>query len=487
MNSFSSASSRRLLPAFVSLFASGVLLAACSEEAGMPADGSGGSSSGGSKASSGGSSSGGSRSGSGGSAGALGSGGDGGVVGSGGEGGAPAVDVERDCDQGVTELKTAGLSSFVELCETSGPVRHLRIDGLLVGAPHGSSQLLFGFDEAPEGVRGFAIGEGRANILFYGGAPPHLTASAFAYAGEEESTLSDAAEFLLTSSTVCLDIHPGSSTRPPHFVLWRDGVNGADCSNLASLVLANSVAREVWWGGAEVGALNDTPPFFYQPGGPAKVTVSEIAALTEEDFLPFECASTVTAAASFVELCEIDGPVRHVKIAGLDIPVGSQTAQWVFGFEEAPEVSAPAIGENQFRLSLYGGHNMASQSTVTTNFAGTAGAAWNESVFAGTSALASATSACFEVLEGSEDESPAVIVWVGGVNGANCDDKSTLNRDSALGFLTEFGDKTGDFLRSSPIFFRKTSATNATITLSSQSLVEREDLESDIGAGGAGG
>lgn len=469
--------SRRALPVLLSFLASGALLAACGEGDG-DGNGSGGTpSTGGTSAESGGSGSGG-RAGTGGAS----VGGEGGLpVAVGGEGGALPVDVEYDCKAGVTDLQVAGLSSFVELCETAGPVRHLRIDGLVVGAPHGSSQLLFGFDEAPSMARGFEVGEGRANLLFYGGAPPYLSASAYAYAGEEESTLAGSAEFLLESSTVCLDVHPGSPSRAPHFVLWRDGVGGADCSDLESLTLDNAVAREVWWGGAEVGALNDTTAYFYQTGGPATVIVSTTPALDESDFLPFECSTTVTDVATFAELCAIDGAVRHVQIDGLHIPTQS-TAQWVFGFEAAPTTSAPPVGANQFRVSLYGGHSGPTQQVIS-NFGGTPGPTWSDALFPGTSSLGTATGACFDLLEGSETESPALVVWVDGVNAADCDDWSTLSRTSALGVVTEFGEATGDFLRSSPIFFRKTSATDATITLTSRTALERANLAQ--GAGGA--
>ncbi len=469
--------SRRALPVLLSLFASGVLLAACGEGA-LDGDGSGGTvSTGGASAGTGGAGSGG-RAGTGG----VSVGGEGGLpVAVGGEGGALPVDVEHDCEAGVTELKVAGLSSFVELCETDGPVRHIRIEGLVVGAPHGSSQLIFGFDEAPAMARGFEIGDGRANLLFYGGAPPYLPASAYAYAGDEESTLAASAEFLLESSTVCFDVHPGSASRAPHFVLWHEGVGGADCSDLDSLTLDNAVAREVWWGGAEVGALNDTRAYFYQTGGPAKVTVSATPALNESDFRPFECSTTVTEVATFAELCAIDGPVRHVQIEGLHIPTQS-TAQWVFGFEAAPTVATPVVGANQFRVNLYGGHSGPTQQVIS-NFAGTPGPTWSDALFAGTSSLGTATGACFDLLEGSETESPALVVWVDGLNAADCNDWSTLSRASALGVVSEFGEATGDFLRSSPIFFRKTSAADATITLTSRTAIERADLAH--GAGGA--
>lgn len=469
--------SPRALPFLLSLLASVALLAACADGE-TDGDGSGGTpSTGGAGAASGGAGSGG-RTGTGG----VSLGGEGGLpLAVGGEGGALPVDVEYDCDAGVTDLKVAGLSSFVELCETDGPVRHVRIDGLVVGAPHGSSQLIFGFDEAPTMARGFEIGDGRANLLFYGGAPPSLAASAYAYAGDEESTLAGSAEFLLESSTVCLDVHPGSASRAPHFVLWRDGVDGADCSELDSLTLDNAVAREVWWGGAEVGALNDTTAYFYQTGGPAKVKVSATAALDESDFLPFECSTTVTEVATFAELCAIDGPVRHAKIEGLSVST-QLTAQWVFGFETAPTTSTPTVGANQFRVNLYGGHGGPTQQVIS-NFGGTPGPTWSDALFPGTSSLGTATGACFDLLEGSETESPAFVVWVDGLNAADCDDWSTLSRASALGVVTDFGEATGDFLRSSPIFFRKTSPSDATVTLTSRTAIERSDL--DLGAGGA--
>lgn len=389
----------------------------------------------------------------------------GGAAASGGEGsgGAPAI-TNHTCT-----AKVAATSAFAIPCPVAGSVRHVRIEGLVASSFHGSSQLLFGFSSAPESSQP-ATDEGQLRVLFYGGGPggspnPQLVV----YAGDEESTLSSAADFLHQSSAVCLDLHPGSETLPPHVVLWRDGEKGADCGDWDTLTLESAWAREVYWGGAEVSSILDSQVFFRQPGGDATVTVFDASALDLSAFLPLECSQEVTISGSFVDVaCAFEGPVRHVKIEDLLSPMHG-TTQLVFGFAEAPTAASPAVAAGQFRALFYGGQTDPATASISANYAG------NAVTYAeGASSIRSGTTACFDLHDGDATRAPSFVLWLTGVNGADCNDPEALTLDTAFAKETTFSGSTGAVELSAPIFFRKTATENTTVTLRGAPMVSPE-------------
>lgn len=394
----------------------------------------------------------------------------GGAAASGGEGsGGASVITNHTCT-----TEAAATSAFVIPCPVAEPVRHVRIEGLVASSFHGSSQLLFGFSSAPESSQP-ATDEGQLRVLFYGGGPGGSpTPQLLVYAGDEESTLSSAADFVHESSTVCLDLHPGSETIPPHVVLWRDGEKGADCGDWDTLTLESAWAREVYWGGAEVSSILDSQVFFRQPGGGSTVTVFDSSALDLSDFLPLECSKEVTDSGSFVDVaCAFEGSVRHVKIENLLSPMHG-TTQLVFGFAEAPTVASPAVFAGQFRTLFYGGQTDPATASVTANFAG------NTVTYAeGASSIRSGTTACFDLHDGDSTRAPSFVLWLTGVNGADCSDPEALTLDTAFAKETTFSGNTGALELSTPIFFRKTGTENATVTLRGAPLVPLKALLSE--------
>src|SRR5688500_16926507 len=70
-----------------------------------------------------------------------------------------------------------------------------------------------------------------------------------------------------------------------------------------------------------------------------------------------ECVTNVTAAQgdSFVELCALDVPVRHVRIENFRAPATHASAQILFGFDTAPASATAELAPDQFRVLFYGG------------------------------------------------------------------------------------------------------------------------------------
>lgn len=394
-------------------------------------------------------------------AGGDGAGGDGsGGDGSGGDGTGGTVDPVTEC----TSLIEASESAFTELCAIDGPVRHVRIEGLLAPRTHASTQVLFGFSEAPASTNP-VTGEGQFKAMFYGGGVPFPTPQLVGQFGELEATLSDNATFVHTSSTVCFDLHHGSESTPPHLVVWVDGVNGADCEDFDSLSLETAFSRELWWEGATGAITAGLPTYFRQAAEQAAtVTLFADAATDPSLYAPFECTSTIASDNSTIsELCQTEGPARHIKIEGL-YATGHSFARLAFGFEQAPASSQPEVGDGQAHILFYGGTPQ-----VTKNFEGMT------STTVGADFLHSTSTVCMDVHDGSDESAPYMIIWVDGQEGADCDDKSTLNLASAFSVELTFEGQTGAINRAAPVFFQKNAGQEAIVSVSSVTALSAEE------------
>lgn len=182
---------------------------------------------------------------------------------------------------------------FVPVCELDFPVAHVKVEGLYV-APnsHTSAQLLFGADSAPASAQVASVAADELLFLAYSGGPagPSMTIppQISLQVGATDSTLDANTTWLTTSSTVCFDLFPGDADEPPHFVLWQDGEDGADCDDLTTLTYDNAALDEVWWDGElGDGAISDTVPYFRQTGQAATITLSDETALDPSE-LPAE-------------------------------------------------------------------------------------------------------------------------------------------------------------------------------------------------------
>ncbi len=140
--------------------------------------------------------------------------------------------------------------------------------------------------------------------------------------------------------------------------------------------------------------------------------------------LPSECTTTITSAdaGTFVELCPIAGSVEHFRIEGVAVPGGHAYAQLAFGFATAPASGTGALGDDQLRVTLYGG-GPPPPALVQAELGTLDGLG---AVY--TNAL---STVCGDVHDGGADSTPYVVLWVDGARGADCDDATTLTLDSA--------------------------------------------------------
>lgn len=179
------------------------------------------------------------------------------------------------------QSEVAGGGTFAELCAIDGPVRHVRIDGLLASAgSHDVSQLAFGYGSTP--AVPVTLAEGQFLQQFYAGgngAPPQVAAKF----GGQTAAASTGADFMHTASTVCLDVHDGSESAPPYYVLWVHGADGADCGDRSTLTLASAFVSELSFSGSN-GAVNKQARLHFRQvaAQEATLTLSSVPALTDE-------------------------------------------------------------------------------------------------------------------------------------------------------------------------------------------------------------
>ena len=122
------------------------------------------------------------------------------------------------------------------------------------------------------------LAAGEFKLQLYGGGTPAPSPDLSAYFGATGTAFAGSDDFINTASTVCLDIHPGSSTSRAVVVLWLDGANDADCEDPSTLTFENRYGH-VW--APSNGALNDDGIYFYQSGGTQTpvVTLSDATVL----------------------------------------------------------------------------------------------------------------------------------------------------------------------------------------------------------------
>ncbi len=320
----------------------------------------------------------------------------------------------------------------VAICPLANPTRHVRIAGLLATRTHASTQLFVGLTEAAGSQA--ALTDGQFKLQLYGGGTPAPSPDLSAYFGATGTAFAGSDDFINTASTVCLDIHPGSSTSRAVVVLWLDGANDADCEDPSTLTFENRYGH-VW--APSNGALNDDGIYFYQSGGTQTpvVTLSDATVLAYEDVPPPDCTVTDLSASPtsrYVTLCELDAPVRHVRIEGLRTEAMHGTVSFLSGYPAPANAgaapAAPAAG--QLRAQFYiGGPRL------DVGFGGAATQATGDYAF-----LAAESTVCFDLHDGSDTTPPYFVMWRDGVNDADCEDRSTLTAATAFTVVNAFED-----------------------------------------------
>lgn len=190
---------------------------------------------------------------------------------------------------------------------------------------------------------------------------------------------------------------------------------------------------------------------------------------TEPDLLT-ECTTNVTAAQgdTFVELCAVSGPVRHVRIQNVRTPATHASAQVVFGFDTPPASAQATLAADQFRVLLYGGGTPAPAPLVQASFGGA------DEVLDGSAAFLNAgATVCFDLHDGGADTAPAFVLWVSGQKGADCANRATLTAATAFGARASWGGARGAVDKAAKVYFRQAASggTTPTVTVSTEPVL----------------
>ena len=191
---------------------------------------------------------------------------------------------------------------------------------------------------------------------------------------------------------------------------------------------------------------------------PSALTLMALVAACDDSVGPDrqvrECVTNVTAEEgdSFVELCSLDEAVRHVRIENFRAPQTHASAQIVFGFDAPPSSSTVELAADQFRVLLYGG-GMPFQSPLVQASFGSADVEMGDASF-----VNEGGTVCFDLHDGSVTGAPALVVWVDGMNGADCGVRATLTTASAYSALSEWGGAEGAVDMATTAYFRQSAA-----------------------------
>ena len=362
----------------------------------------------------------------------------------------------------------------VAICPLATPARHVRIVGLTAARAHASTQLFLGLTDAvgPQAP----LTAGQFKLQLYGGGQPQPPPDLGAYFGPDAVGFDGPHDFINTVSTVCLDVHPGSVSTRAVVVLWLDGRAGADCEDPSTLTFGNRYGH-AW--APSPGALNDDGVYFYQSGGAQTpvVTLSDTPALAYEDVPPPECTVApivTTASERYVDLCAVDGPVRHVRITDVAAVDPHGTVSVLVGYPAPANTGvgpAAPSSTSQLRVQMYGGFSMAAQGPrMDLHYGATTTTVAGSHAF-----LSTPSTLCFDLHEGSATTPPTFILWRDGENGADCEDFATLTPETAFDSVSAYGpdgDVVGALDKSVPLYlYQNTGGSSAAVTLSSRSAV----------------
>lgn len=187
---------------------------------------------------------------------------------------------------------------------------------------------------------------------------------------------------------------------------------------------------------------------------------------------PVECTTAITESATFVQLCSLSQPVRHVRIENLTAARTHASAQILFGFDAAPTATSGALADGQFRVLFYGGGMPAPTPAVQATYESVDATLESNAAFINTGATV-----CFDLHDGNAASAPAVVLWVSGQQGADCEDRSTLTTTSAYAAQVDWGTTTGAIASSSKVYFRQTAASSGlSVTLSDDAVLDAASL-----------
>lgn len=366
-----------------------------------------------------------------------------------------------------TSTTTANEGTWVQLCKISGPVKHVRIENAKAAKTHASAQILIRAAAAPASSTP-TIAADQFNVLLYGGGTPAPTAQLQASFGAVNATIDGNATYINNGATVCFDIHDGSATTAPQFVIWVSGQKGADCAVRTTLTLASAAGVRSGWNGA-TGAVNKSlNAYFRQAAGGGttpKITISttpvlDAAVITAST----SCSTTPAANTDWQQLCApTAGTARHFRIESAQSTANNSYFYAVIGQDAAP-TGNPAASTG--KLIITGGRSASGLSWTWFRFSNGSTTQFNYATDAGAALFtAGPNNICFDV--GSTSAGNARIVfWATGAKGADCAVKSTLTLARAL-YDSSTDTATGAMfdapLVTGKLNFVKTNTTSATL------------------------
>jgi hypothetical protein len=258
-------------------------------------------------------------------------------------------------DQGIDEDSSAPAcvasqvgagAQNVAICPLENPVRHVRIVGLTAARAHASTQLFLGLTEAagPQA----ALTAGQFKLQLYGGGQPQPPPDLGAYFGLRLGGLRGAARLHQRASRPSAWTCTRARRAPaPQWCCGWTGTTVPTAKTRSTLTFANRYGHTS--GRPSPGALNDHGVYFYQSGGTQTpvVTLSDTPAVAYEDVPPPDCTVADLSAsptARYVELCELDAPVRHVRITGLMTEAMHGTVSFLVGYPAPANTAAGPAG-----------------------------------------------------------------------------------------------------------------------------------------------
>ena len=325
-----------------------------------------------------------------------------------------------------TVVPASSAPSYTELCALEdGVVQHVRIDRLVAGSGHTSAQLLLGYEEPPAASQA-PVGPGQFRLMVYGFTP----SLAYAYL-HEASVEFDGPHDFSSASTICFDIHGGTSGAAPAILLWVDGVHGADCRDVETLTLDTVYGADFAWDGADAWIDKDLPGWFYQAGGlgSAVVTLFPTGAAS--------CETVWRSTTDWQPLCHPRGGAAHVRLDGVRATGNNQYGYLIIAEDDEVPTGSPSApaGSGTFNLvfgqsntgagvtwAIFDGQNTGQSPSVVRHTFETDDGDELYTDVAGT--------ICADVHDG--DEGARFTMWATGAGGVDCSRPTTLTHESAL-------------------------------------------------------
>ncbi len=332
-----------------------------------------------------------------------------------------------------TSITAANDGAFVELCEISSTVRHVRIENARATATHGSAQILFGFSAPPTATSG-ALGADQFRVLLYGGGTPAPSPVLQATFGAADASIDENASYINAGATICFDLHDGSATTAPQFVVWVSGQRGANCNERSTLTAATAMGARVHWQGATGAVAKQFKAYFRQSAGSGatpKITLLADPVLNEAAIAAAtSCTTAWTNNTDWQQLCTpAGGAARHVRIDAVQSAANNSYFYAVFGQDPSP-TGNPAAGAG--KMIITGGRSSSGASWTWFRFGTGSTTQFNYATDAPSPLYTQGPSTiCFD-MGANSDGTARMVFWATGANGADCAVPSSLRLDRAL-------------------------------------------------------